>query len=65
MNIPVFALAWVAFRNLHELPRHPSEASATHVFKATLRNRAVWTLAIFLMLYVGCVYLRMLLCLQY
>ncbi|PIL37379.1 MFS general substrate transporter [Ganoderma sinense ZZ0214-1] len=58
MNIPVFALAWVAFRNLHALPRHPNErpieeGSAAPSFGTTLRSRAVWTLAIFLMLYVG------------
>ncbi|TBU33086.1 MFS general substrate transporter [Dichomitus squalens] len=58
MNIPVFALAWVAFRNLHALPQNPNErpgeaGSASHAFSATLRSRAVWTLAIFLMLYVG------------
>lgn len=59
MNIPVFALAWLAFRNLHALPEHPTErhaaegASTGGVLRATLRSRAVWTLAIFLMLYVG------------
>lgn len=60
MNIPVFALAWAAFRNLHALPRHPNdrpveEDAATHAFGATLRSREVWTLAVFLVLYVGCV----------
>ncbi|KAI0638434.1 MFS general substrate transporter [Trametes polyzona] len=61
MNIPVFALAWLAFRNLHALPQPPSERQsaegASHptggVLRATLRSRAVWTLAVFLMLYVG------------
>lgn len=55
MNVPVFALAWLAFRNLHELPQQPGQTPGVHAhaFGATLRSRAVWTLAIFLMLYVG------------
>ncbi|KAI0832679.1 MFS general substrate transporter [Trametes gibbosa] len=60
MNIPVFALAWLAFRNLQALPQLPNERlpaedvpNSSGVLRATLRNRAVWTLAIFLMLYVG------------
>ncbi|KAI0776201.1 MFS general substrate transporter [Trametes elegans] len=58
LNIPVFALAWFAFRDLHTLSQHssdrgPAESQTVNVFRATLSNRAVWTLAIFLMLYVG------------
>ncbi|OSD04588.1 MFS general substrate transporter [Trametes coccinea BRFM310] len=58
MNIPVFALAWFAFRNLHALPQHTSERSTGEVFsgnalRAALTSRSVWTLAVFLMLYVG------------
>ncbi|KAH9850829.1 MFS general substrate transporter [Lenzites betulinus] len=60
MNIPVFALAWLAFRNLQALPQLPNERTSAEgapitsgVLRATLRSRAVWTLAIFLMLYVG------------
>ncbi|KAI0774519.1 MFS general substrate transporter [Fomes fomentarius] len=58
MNVPVAAMAWVAFRDLDTLPQHPSEKPGdenvtSHGFRATLRSRAVWTLAIFLMLYVG------------
>ncbi|KAI1796140.1 MFS general substrate transporter, partial [Ganoderma leucocontextum] len=52
MDIPVFALAWMAFRNLHALPQHPNErpvedGPTTNRFGATLRSRAVWTLAVF------------------
>ncbi|KAI0650491.1 MFS general substrate transporter [Trametes meyenii] len=58
LNIPVFALAWLAFRNLQALPQHPNEktpaeGASTGALRATLSSRAVWTLAIFLMLYVG------------
>ncbi|CDO73790.1 hypothetical protein BN946_scf185015.g119 [Trametes cinnabarina] len=57
MNIPVFALAWFAFRNLHALPQHsserPGEGFSGNALRATLTSRPVWTLAIFLMLYVG------------
>ena len=62
MNVPVAAPAWWAFRNLKALPQQttgetvqaaPSESVAVNPFIATLKSRAVWTLAIFLMLYVG------------
>ncbi|KAI0353089.1 MFS general substrate transporter [Trametes cingulata] len=60
LNIPAFALAWLAFRNLHALPQQPNEKAPTEgtsggsgTLRATLKSRAVWTLAIFLMLYVG------------
>ncbi len=58
MNVPVAAMAWLAFRDLDTLPQHPSEKPmeenvTPHGLRATLRSRAVWTLAIFLMLYVG------------
>ncbi|KAA1473487.1 MFS general substrate transporter [Dentipellis sp. KUC8613] len=57
MNIPVIAIVWFAFRKLQELPRQPGElastSSETFGFRDTLKSRTVWTLAIFLMLYVG------------
>ncbi len=60
MTLVVFVLAFIAFRNLHTLPHaslHESQPTETttslNAFTATLRSRAVWTLAIFLMLYVG------------
>ncbi|KAJ8473688.1 hypothetical protein ONZ51_g7709 [Trametes cubensis] len=56
LNIPVFALAWFAYRNLHALPQQPNERADGYsgsVLRATLTSRAVWTLATFLMLYVG------------
>ncbi|KAI0751047.1 major facilitator superfamily domain-containing protein [Daedaleopsis nitida] len=57
MNVPVVAFAWVAFRGFDALPhqaneRQPEEGSPGNAFRATLRSRAVWTLAIFFMLYV-------------
>ncbi|KAH9942578.1 major facilitator superfamily domain-containing protein [Amylocystis lapponica] len=60
MNIPVFAIVWFAFRNLQVLPPQPGEVARVtedgatpSLFLETLKSRAVWTLAIFLMLYVG------------
>ncbi|OBZ70191.1 hypothetical protein A0H81_09628 [Grifola frondosa] len=58
INVPVFAAVWFAFRNLHSLPQHSAEITpaneiSTSAFRATLKSRAVWSLAIFLMLYVG------------
>ncbi|CAL1700496.1 unnamed protein product [Somion occarium] len=59
MNVPIFALIWVAFHDLHALPQHPAEAAtgtpehSNKAFWDTLKSKAVWTLAIFLMLYVG------------
>ena len=59
MNVPVFALIWVAFRDLHKIPSEPSGdvdqtmEQSNKVFWETLKSRPVWTLAIFLMLYVG------------
>lgn len=58
MNIPVFILIWLAFRGLQVLPSHPDEPQAANAsdrrhLRETLSSKAVWTLAIFLMLYVG------------
>ncbi|KZT24571.1 MFS general substrate transporter [Neolentinus lepideus HHB14362 ss-1] len=59
MNVPVLAITWVAFGNLKELPSpNTSEVSSTtregHLsLQDVLKSRVVWTLAIFLMLYVG------------
>lgn len=51
MNIPVLVLVWLAFGNLQKLPDHTAEGTAS--LMDTLKSKAVWTLAIFLMLYVG------------
>ena len=59
MNVPLFGLVWLAFEKLDALPTHPAEATTGtngSVLKATLRSKAVWTLAVFLMLYVGYVF---------
>jgi len=61
MNIPVFAFVWIAFRNLYALPQQGIESSASRestdesdsAFRDTLKSRSVWTLAIFLVFYVG------------
>ncbi|TCD69232.1 hypothetical protein EIP91_008335 [Steccherinum ochraceum] len=58
MNVPVFALIWIAFHNLHTIPQPSTQpvdptASTTSTFRDALKSRAVWTLSIFLMLYVG------------
>ncbi|KAI0686005.1 MFS general substrate transporter [Cytidiella melzeri] len=56
MNVPLFVLVWLAFGKLDALPRHPAESSGTSggsVLSTTLKSREVWSLAIFLMLYVG------------
>lgn len=56
MNVPVLALMWFAFRNLEALPNQATElepAGPTATLRDTLTSRSVWTLAIFLMLYVG------------
>ncbi|KAJ3551881.1 hypothetical protein NM688_g4454 [Phlebia brevispora] len=51
MNVPVLVLVWFTFRNLQKLPDHAAEASSS--LWDTLQSKAVWTLAMFLMLYVG------------
>ncbi|KAL4243879.1 Major Facilitator Superfamily Transporter [Abortiporus biennis] len=58
MNVPVFVIMFIAFRNLHTLPQNMGEGgdtsnSSNGAFWDTLKSRSVWTLAIFLMLYVG------------
>lgn len=56
MNVPVFALVWFAFRNLDSLPSTPADTltlQGSTTMRDTLKSRTVWTLAIFLMLYVG------------
>lgn len=58
MNIPILVLIFIAFRQLRALPPHPTEQviSASEqgpTFKDVLKHRAVWSLSIFLMLYVG------------
>ena len=51
MNAFALIFAWLAFGKLQRLPEHPTERSSS--LWDTLKSRAVWTLAIFLMLYVG------------
>ena len=61
MNVPVLALVWFAFRDLKSLPRNPAENAPeggentpnSSIGRAVLRGRAVWTLSIFLLFYVG------------
>ncbi|KII94865.1 hypothetical protein PLICRDRAFT_128164 [Plicaturopsis crispa FD-325 SS-3] len=57
MNVPVLALIWLAFRDLKALPELPGDltvdVNAGSGIRQLLSNRAVWTLSIFLMLYVG------------
>lgn len=57
MNVPVFVLVWLAFRNLFALPQAPDasarEESASTALRDTLKSRAVWTLSMFLVFYVG------------
>ncbi|KZT71492.1 MFS general substrate transporter [Daedalea quercina L-15889] len=61
MNVPVLAMVWLAFRNLKTLPKHPSESvpesgenmTNSAISGAILKSRAVWTLSIFLLFYVG------------
>ncbi|KAI0092704.1 MFS general substrate transporter [Irpex rosettiformis] len=54
MNVPLFGLVWLAFGKLKALPINPAEASVHgSVLRETLKSKAVWTLAVFLMLYVG------------
>ncbi|KAH9938016.1 MFS general substrate transporter [Fomitopsis serialis] len=61
MNIPVLALAWLAFHDLHSLPQHPAENGSENgenmtnsaISGAILKSRAVWTLSMFLLFYVG------------
>ncbi|OSX59421.1 hypothetical protein POSPLADRAFT_1150582, partial [Postia placenta MAD-698-R-SB12] len=55
MNVPVFVLVWLAFRNLFALPQAPDasarEESASTALRDTLKSRAVWTLSMFLVFY--------------
>lgn len=55
MNVPMLALVWLAFGKLDALPRNSADLAATggSVLKTALKSKAVWTLSIFLMLYVG------------
>ncbi|KAI0340894.1 MFS general substrate transporter [Trametopsis cervina] len=55
MNVPLIVLAWFAFSKLEALPRHPTELPGINsgLLRETLKSRAVWSLSIFLMLYVG------------
>ncbi|PCH36403.1 MFS general substrate transporter [Wolfiporia cocos MD-104 SS10] len=60
MNIPVFAFVWLAFRDLHALPQQPTDSPrgstdglSASTLRDTLKSRAVWTLAMFLVFYVG------------
>lgn len=63
LNVVALVLVRLAFHGLQSLPLQTSEDAGGHapvstpssglVFRQTLRNRAMWTLAIFLMLYVG------------
>ncbi|KAH9833683.1 MFS general substrate transporter [Rhodofomes roseus] len=62
MNVPVLALAWLAFHDLQALPKHPAENGPENSENMTnsaisgtiLKSRAVWTLSMFLLFYVGC-----------
>lgn len=61
MNVPVLALVWFAFQGLKSLPRNPADdllesgenATNSSITRAVLKSRAVWTLSIFLLFYVG------------
>ncbi|TFY77056.1 hypothetical protein EWM64_g6956 [Hericium alpestre] len=55
MNVPVLGIVWFAFRDLQELPSRPEDVvpAGGASFRDTLKSRSVWTLSIFLMLYVG------------
>lgn len=61
MNVPVLALVWFAFQDLKSLPRNPADnlpesgenATTSSISRAVLKSRAVWTLSIFLLFYVG------------
>ncbi|KAI0770849.1 MFS general substrate transporter [Irpex lacteus] len=56
INVPLFGLVWLAFGKLDALPTNVTETSLGgngSVLRATLKSKAVWSLAIFLMLYVG------------
>ncbi|OCH95942.1 MFS general substrate transporter [Obba rivulosa] len=61
INVPIFIMVWFAFRNLQQLPQQPADVAVqrgsneehTAAFRETLKSKEVWTLAIFLMFYVG------------
>ena len=60
MNVPVLGLVWLAFHDLKSLPRNPADVpesgenvSNSSISRAVLKSRAVWTLSIFLLFYVG------------
>lgn len=56
MNVPILIVIFIAFRQLHALPLEQTVAANDQQpssFGSVLRNRAVWTLSIFMMLYVG------------
>ncbi|EPQ54037.1 MFS general substrate transporter [Gloeophyllum trabeum ATCC 11539] len=56
MSVPTLALAWFSFRKLRSLPQRPADIISTgqrHGLREALNSRAVWTLALFMMFYVG------------
>lgn len=54
IHIPVLALVWFTFGRLDALPGHPGEAhEPAATLRNTLKNRTLWTLAFFLMFYIG------------
>jgi len=56
MTVPILALMWLAFGKLQDLPQRPGEnhrGNESNRLGSALKNRSVWTLSVFLMLYVG------------
>ena len=57
----MLAMVWFAFHDLNTLPRNPIDnvpesgehVSNSSIGRAVLKSRAVWTLSMFLLFYVG------------